>query len=169
LARGDRKWSLNDGQIRSFRGVRVHVSTSYNRVEGNRRASRNGRVSALPPEIPTVTIRNCVIRLGGERRACSAVRERPSQRGVRCARVGAHGVRVCVCRQEPPPPTPHHPKTLSRCSRDRELVYTTHRSRPWGRSRTVCVQAGASASHTASPQNPLAVLSRQGSRVHYAP
>jgi hypothetical protein len=70
--------------------------------------------------------------------------------------VAAHGAVAarCVCRQEPPPPTPHHPKTLSRCSRDRELVYTTHRSRPWGRSRTVCVQAGASASHTASPQNP---------------
>jgi hypothetical protein len=35
------------------RAVRVHVSAGYNRVEGNRRASRNGRVSDLPPEIPT--------------------------------------------------------------------------------------------------------------------
>jgi hypothetical protein len=51
------KGSLNDGQIPNFRGVRVHVSTVYNRVEGNRRASRNGRVSDLPPEIPNVTIR----------------------------------------------------------------------------------------------------------------
>jgi hypothetical protein len=33
----------------------------HNRVAGNRRAWRNGRVSDLPPEIPTVTIRNCVI------------------------------------------------------------------------------------------------------------
>jgi hypothetical protein len=62
LATGDRKCSLNDGKIPSFRGVRVHVSTGYNRVEGNRRASRNGRVSDLPPELPTVTmIRNLFI------------------------------------------------------------------------------------------------------------
>jgi hypothetical protein len=32
LARGDRKWPLNDGQIPNFRGERVHVSTGYNRV-----------------------------------------------------------------------------------------------------------------------------------------
>jgi hypothetical protein len=38
LAWGDRKWSLNDGQILNFPGVRVHVSTGYNRVEGGRRA-----------------------------------------------------------------------------------------------------------------------------------
>jgi hypothetical protein len=61
LARGDRKWPLNDGRIPKFRGVRVHASTGYNRVEGNRRASRNGRVSDLPPKIPNVTIRNCFI------------------------------------------------------------------------------------------------------------
>jgi hypothetical protein len=35
-------------QIPNFRGVRVHVSTGYNRVEGTRRASRNDRVSDLP-------------------------------------------------------------------------------------------------------------------------
>ena len=36
--------------------VRVHVSTGYHPVEGNRRASRNGRVSSsLPPEAPSVT------------------------------------------------------------------------------------------------------------------
>jgi hypothetical protein len=34
------------------RSRRVHVSTRYNRVEGNRRASRNGLVSDLPPENP---------------------------------------------------------------------------------------------------------------------
>jgi hypothetical protein len=48
LARGDRKWSLNDQRIPNFRGVRVHASTGYDRVQGNRRASRNGRVSELP-------------------------------------------------------------------------------------------------------------------------
>jgi hypothetical protein len=35
--------------------------TRYNRVEGNRRASRNGPVSARPPEIPTVTIRHVFV------------------------------------------------------------------------------------------------------------
>jgi hypothetical protein len=53
LARGDRKWPLDDGQPSDSRGVRVHASTGYNRVEGNRRASRNGLVSDLPPEILT--------------------------------------------------------------------------------------------------------------------
>jgi hypothetical protein len=57
LARCERKWPLDDGQIPNFRGVRVHVSTGYNRVEGNRRASRNGLVGDLPPEIPDITIR----------------------------------------------------------------------------------------------------------------
>jgi hypothetical protein len=61
LARGDRKWPLNNGQIPNVRVVRVHVSTGYNRVEGIRRASRNRRVSDLPP----VTIRNfCNAELG---------------------------------------------------------------------------------------------------------
>ena len=41
--------SLNDGRIPNFRGVRVHASTGYNAVEGNRRASRNRLVSDLPP------------------------------------------------------------------------------------------------------------------------
>jgi hypothetical protein len=50
--------SLNDGQIPHLHGVRVALGTGYHRVEGNRRASRNGLVSDLPPEIPTVTIRN---------------------------------------------------------------------------------------------------------------
>jgi hypothetical protein len=50
--------SLNDGQIPHLHGVRVALGTGYPRVEGNRRASRNGLVSDLPPEIPTVTIRN---------------------------------------------------------------------------------------------------------------
>jgi hypothetical protein len=52
LARGDRKWSLNDGHILNCRVVRVHVSTGYSRVEGSRRASRNGRVSDSPTRNP---------------------------------------------------------------------------------------------------------------------
>jgi hypothetical protein len=48
VARGDRKWSLNDGQIPNFRDVRVHVSAGYNLAEVNRRASRNGLVSSSP-------------------------------------------------------------------------------------------------------------------------
>jgi hypothetical protein len=61
LARGDWKWSLNEEQIPNSRVVRVALGTCYHRVEGNRRASRNGRVSDLPPpEIPNVTIRNFV-------------------------------------------------------------------------------------------------------------
>jgi hypothetical protein len=60
-ARRDSEWCLNDGQIPNTRGVRVALGTDYHRVEVNRRASRNGRVSDLPPEIPKVTIRNfCV-------------------------------------------------------------------------------------------------------------
>jgi hypothetical protein len=51
---------LNDGRIPNSRGVRVARGTGYNRVEGNRRASRNGRVSDLPPELPNVTIRHLV-------------------------------------------------------------------------------------------------------------
>jgi hypothetical protein len=30
------------------------IGTGYHRVEGNRRASRNGPVSDLPPEIPNL-------------------------------------------------------------------------------------------------------------------
>jgi hypothetical protein len=57
LARGDRKWPLKDGQIPNFRGVRVALVTGYHRVEVNRRASRNGRVSDLPPETCSLTCR----------------------------------------------------------------------------------------------------------------
>jgi hypothetical protein len=45
LARRDRKWSLNDGQIPNPNVVRVASGTGYHRVEGNRRASRNGPVA----------------------------------------------------------------------------------------------------------------------------
>jgi hypothetical protein len=52
LARRDRNRGLNDGQIPNFRGVRVALDTGYHRVEGNRRASRNGRVSSSPTRNP---------------------------------------------------------------------------------------------------------------------
>jgi hypothetical protein len=64
LARGDRERSLNEGQIPNVRVVRVALGTGYHRVEGNRRASRNGRVSDLPPETATVTIRNFCVAVG---------------------------------------------------------------------------------------------------------
>jgi hypothetical protein len=75
-----------------MRVVRVHVSTGYNRVEGNRRASRNGRVSHLPPEIPNVTIRNffIAVRCVGAfvvLQACFTVRRRrwkPCRRSWHC-------------------------------------------------------------------------------------
>jgi hypothetical protein len=54
VARGGREWPLNDGQIPNFRGVRVHASSGYNRVEGNRR----GLVSALPPKLSTLRFAN---------------------------------------------------------------------------------------------------------------
>jgi hypothetical protein len=62
LARRDREWSLNDGQIPNRRVIRVHVSTGYHRVEGNRRASCNGPVSDLPPETPTSRFATCMYR-----------------------------------------------------------------------------------------------------------
>jgi hypothetical protein len=51
VGHGATEWSLNDGQIPNPNGVRVAPGTGYRRVEGNRRASRNGRVSDLPPQI----------------------------------------------------------------------------------------------------------------------
>jgi hypothetical protein len=60
LAPRDRKWPLNDEKIPNLNVVRVALGTGYHRVAGNRRTSRNGRVSDLPPEITNreVTIRN---------------------------------------------------------------------------------------------------------------
>jgi hypothetical protein len=87
VAQGDRNWPLNDGQIPNFRVVRVALCTGYSRVEGNRRASRNGRVSDLRPETPNFTIRNCFIAVS------------------RCLdRVPVVGVRF-VCKRNPTPLT----------------------------------------------------------------
>jgi hypothetical protein len=47
FARRDRKWPLNDGQTQNPNVVRV--ASGFNRVERNRRASRNGPVSDRSP------------------------------------------------------------------------------------------------------------------------
>jgi hypothetical protein len=96
-ARGDRKCPVNDIQIPNFRGVRVHVSTGHNRVEGNRRASRNGRVSSSSTRNPyRYTIRDfciaerghsLIIRRGRCVRVAGGARAVPRPRG---ATRGAH-------------------------------------------------------------------------------
>jgi hypothetical protein len=48
----DTNWPFNDGQIPNPDVVRVAPGTRYHRVEGNRRASRNGPVSDLPSRNP---------------------------------------------------------------------------------------------------------------------
>jgi hypothetical protein len=58
---GDRKWPLSDGQSPGFRGVREALGPGYTRGEGNRRASRNGRVSDLPRPKPHVATRDVVV------------------------------------------------------------------------------------------------------------
>jgi hypothetical protein len=63
---------LKDGQISIPNFVRVADGTGYHRGEGNRRASRNGPVSDLPPEIPRVTIRNFCIAVYDVRTHASA-------------------------------------------------------------------------------------------------
>ena len=74
---------MNDAQTPNFRGVRVAPGTGYHRVEANRRASCNGRVSHLPPEIPNVTIRNLCIAVwvteGGPQRYGESGRVVPSR------------------------------------------------------------------------------------------
>jgi hypothetical protein len=71
---GRQKMVLERWTNPNFRVVRAHVSTGYNRVRENRRASRNGLVSDPPPGIPHVTIRKFVIAgplmCGGTRTAC---------------------------------------------------------------------------------------------------
>jgi hypothetical protein len=93
LARGGRKWSLNDGQTPNFRGVRVHVSTGHSRGERNERASRNGRVSDLPSEIPTVTIRNFCIAVPRALAFASVGHMVPEQQA--CVGTRPHTARLC--------------------------------------------------------------------------
>jgi hypothetical protein len=69
------KWPLNEGQSPSPNVVRVVPGTGYHRVEGNRRASRNGRVSDPPPEtadfppsLQVVYMPTCVTRTMGPAR-----------------------------------------------------------------------------------------------------
>ena len=53
LARGDRELSLNDGQIPNPNVARVAPGMVYHRVEGNRRASRNGPGERSPTRNPS--------------------------------------------------------------------------------------------------------------------
>jgi hypothetical protein len=55
---GDRNWPLNDLQITDVRVVRVALGVGHNPGEGNRRASRIGGVSDLPPTIADSPLRN---------------------------------------------------------------------------------------------------------------
>jgi hypothetical protein len=48
LARGDRKWSLNDGHRPNVCGTRVALGKGYTPGERNRGASRNGERSPTP-------------------------------------------------------------------------------------------------------------------------
>jgi hypothetical protein len=58
---------LNKSQhFPTFHVVRVALGVRYNRVEVNRRASRNGRVSDLPPEIATVSDAHLFHRVYGQ-------------------------------------------------------------------------------------------------------
>jgi hypothetical protein len=73
LARRDRESSLNDGQIPNPNVVRVAPGARYHRVEGDRRASRNGRVSYSPTRNPRRhDIRDFCIAVG-HTCACAAV------------------------------------------------------------------------------------------------
>ena len=90
------KWSLNDGQIPNPNVVRVAPGTGYHRAEGNRRASRNGPVSDLPPEIPNVPIRSFVVAVWHGARLGWLQRQRgadPGAAGAAPAAAGGHGPR----------------------------------------------------------------------------
>jgi hypothetical protein len=54
LGAGRQKMALQRWTNPKHSVVRVALGTGYNRVQGNRRASRNGHVGDLPPEIPSV-------------------------------------------------------------------------------------------------------------------
>jgi hypothetical protein len=119
FGRQNRKWPLNDRQIPNVRVVRVHASTGYNRAEGNRRASRNGRVSDLPPEIPNVTIRNFSI----------AVHRAGSLRGrhTGCMRRCLSGAWSRICRAS------FGGATSASCAR--RPVFCNTPSRSWAKTR----------------------------------
>jgi hypothetical protein len=92
MARRDRKRSLDDGQIPNPNDVRVDRGTGYRRVEGNRRASRNGPVSDLPPEV-TIRFCNFFTAVGTARARAWRRRRRRRVRGERvlAARAGGGG------------------------------------------------------------------------------
>ena len=83
----DRKWSLNDGQIPNVRGVRVHVRTGYHRVEGNRRASRNGPDLSHPNPLNDSQTFSIAVGGGGARAAHGG--RRPAGAAAALGRRGA--------------------------------------------------------------------------------
>jgi hypothetical protein len=84
--RRDRKRPLNDGQIPNPNGVRVASGAGYHRVEGNRRASRNGPVSDISH--PNVTNSRLLRRCTGAGQAAGAAGAGRLGRGIHAARAG---------------------------------------------------------------------------------
>jgi hypothetical protein len=139
LARGDRNCSLNEGQIPNSRGVRVHVSTGYNRVGGNRRASD-------PTEVPTLRFvsRPSVPSLRPTR-AFLWVRRRVQAGGqARPARAGRHGRGRLLRHPAPQRRDPLAPQALLRAASDDE-----HGARSRGGKR--CGQRSAELIHPVDP------------------
>jgi hypothetical protein len=87
-------------------------------VEGNRRPSRNGPVSDLPPETPNVTIRNFFIAVGEARaRAAEMVLERGTNRKLpRRTCSPRYELQVLSVRTRPTPPGGCASHTHSSCS-----------------------------------------------------
>ena len=56
-----RRWKLAESWCNLRAWARGDVSTGYNHVEGDLRASRNGLVTDFRPEAPNVTLRNFCI------------------------------------------------------------------------------------------------------------
>jgi hypothetical protein len=91
LARRDREWPLNDGQIPNPNVARVAPGTGYHRVEGNRRASRNGPRERPPTRNPflKVTIRNVFVAVS----PCTTMQcstSKPAARTYGSSRCGRH-------------------------------------------------------------------------------
>jgi hypothetical protein len=70
LGTGRQKRVLDDGHYPKLSRCTCTCEYGERWLEGNRRASRNGRVSDLPPEIPNVTIRTFCIAVRRARGCC---------------------------------------------------------------------------------------------------
>jgi hypothetical protein len=113
LARRDRKWPLNDRQIPNPNVVRVAFGTGYHRVEGNRRASRNRRVSRSPTRNPhrhdSQLLHRCAGAVAARQMTDLArvrVRQRRAGRGDEVLRVQQRRVRGGVLEKVPQRATP---------------------------------------------------------------